>query len=100
MTTEKNVERKYHWMVAAQVAFVLPGHEDGSVISMNTMLLTDEPQVNYKDMARVQHSLRVSLDQRFDAAVDLKDIVFLSFSNLGYMSEPTFQAGMNDPKKA
>lgn len=92
--TKETVIKKYHWMVSAQVVFVLPDTQEGSVITMNTMLLTDEPVVNYKDMARAQHTLRVSLDQRFDTAVDLKDIVFLAFSNLGLMSEPEFGAGM------
>lgn len=92
--TKETVIKKYHWMVSAQVVFVLPNEQEGNVLTMNTMLLTDEPVVNYKDMARAQHTLRVSLDQRFDTAVDLKDIVFLSFSNLGLMSEPEFEAGM------
>lgn len=88
------VVKKYHWMISAQVVFIVPGSEDGSVLMMNTMLLTDEPVVNYKDLARANHSLKVSLDQRFGTSVELKDIVIVAASNLGLMSEPEFQAGM------
>ena len=88
------VEKKYHWMVSAQVVFIIPGTEEGSVLMMNSMLLTDEPVVTYKDLARVNHSLKISLDQRFETAVDLKDIVIVAASNLGLMSEPEFQAGL------
>lgn len=91
---KETVVKKYHWMVAAQVIFQLPKADDGSLLTMNTMLLTDEPHVTYKDLARVNHSLKISLDQRFDTSVDLKDIVYLSLSNLGLMSEPEFQANM------
>ena len=93
-STKETVVRKYHWMVAAQVIFQLPKADDGSLLTMNTMLLTDKPHVTYKDLARVNHSLKISLDQRFDTSVDLKDIVYLSISNLGLMSEPEFQANM------
>lgn len=92
--TEQTVVKKYHWMISAQMVFVLPEQKEGSVITMNTMLLTDEPCVNYKDLARANHTLKVSLDQRFETAVDLKDIVILAASNLGLMSEPEFKAGM------
>ncbi len=92
--TKETVVKKYHWLISAQLVFVLPKQNEGSVITMNTMLLTDEPVVNYKDLARANHSLKVSLDQRFDTAVDLKDIVILAASNLGQMSEPEFKAGM------
>lgn len=93
-STKEIVVRKYHWMVAAQVIFQLPKADDGSLLTMNTMLLTDEPHVTYKDLARANHSLKISLDQRFDTSVDLKDIVYLSINNLGLMSEPEFQANM------
>lgn len=92
--TEQTVIKKYHWMISAQVIFQLPNAEDGSLLTMNTMVLTDEPHMTYKDLARANHSLKVSLDQRFDTSVDLKDIVILAASNLGQMSEPEFQAGM------
>lgn len=92
--TEQTVVKKYHWMVSAQVVFVVPGSDEASVLMMNTMLLTDESFVTYKDLARVNHTLRVSLDQRFETTVDLKDIVVIAASNLGLMSEPEFQAGM------
>lgn len=92
--TEQTVIKKYHWMISAQVIFQLPKAEDGSLLTMNTMVLTDEPHMTYKDLARANHSLKVSLDQRFDTSVDLKDIVILAASNLGQMSEPEFQAGM------
>ncbi|AHV82668.1 hypothetical protein LD35_gp44 [Escherichia phage vB_EcoP_PhAPEC7] len=93
-STKETAVKKYHWMVAAQVIFQLPKADDGSLLTMNTMLLTDEPHVTYKDLARVNHSLKISLDQRFDTSVDLKDIVYLSINNLGLMSEPEFQANM------
>ena len=86
--------KKYHWMVSAQVVFTIPGSEDGSVLMMNTMLLTDEPVVTYKDLARANHSLKVSLDQRLQATVVLKDIIIVAASNLGLMSQPEFEAGM------
>lgn len=92
--TKETVVKKHHWLISAQLVFVLPEQQEGSVITMNTMLLTDEPVVNYKDLARAHHSLKVSLDQRFDTAVDLKDIIILAVSNLGLMSEPEFKAGM------
>lgn len=95
MTEQKSTDiKKYHWMISAQVIFQLPKVEDGSLLTMNTMLLTDEPHVTYKDLARANRSLKISLDQRFDTSIDLKDIVYLSISNLGLMSEPEFQAGM------
>lgn len=97
--TEQTVIKKFHWMVSAQVVFVVPGSDEASVLMMNTMLLTDKPVVSYKDLARVNHSLRVSLDQRFETTVDLRDIVIVSASNLGLMSEPEFQDGMV-PKEA
>ncbi|QHJ80244.1 MAG: hypothetical protein [Caudoviricetes sp.] len=92
--TEKTVVKKYHWLISAQLVFVLPEQKEGSVITMNTMLLTDEPVVNYKDLARANHTLKVSIDQRFETPVELKDIVILAASNLGLMSEPEFKAGM------
>lgn len=97
--TEQTVVKKYHWMISAQVVFVVPGSGEASVLNMNTMLLTDVPVVNYKDLARANHSLRVSLDQRFETTVEIKDIVVIAASNLGLMSEPEFQAGMV-PKEA
>ena len=93
-STKETTVKKYHWMVAAQVIFQLPKADDGSLLTMNTMLLTTEPYVTYKDLARANHSLKISLDQRFDTSVDLKDIVYLSINNLGLMSEPEFQANM------
>lgn len=100
MTEQKSTDiKKHHWMVSAQVIFQLPKAEDGSLLTMNTMLLTDEPCVTYKDLARANHTLKVSLDQRFDTSIDLKDIVYLSINNLGLMSEPEFQAGMLAPKE-
>lgn len=92
--TEKTDVKKYHWLVSAQVVFVLPDAQEGSVITMNTMVLTDEPVMNYRDLARANHALKVSIDSRFDTAVDLKDIVILAINNLGLMSEPEFAAGM------
>lgn len=99
MTDKKEtVIKKYHWMASAQVVFTIPGSDEGSVLMMNTMLLTEEPVVTYKDLARINHSMRVSLDQRFQTTVDLKDIIIVAVSNLGLMSEPEFRANMVPPE--
>jgi hypothetical protein len=95
--TEQTVIKKHHWMVAAQLTFVVPGikeSHEGAVIVQNTILLTDEKEVNFRDLGRAQSALFQNLNDRFNEVVDVKDIVFVNISHIGYMSEPDFKAGL------
>lgn len=92
------VERKHHWLFAAQVVFAnqapKPGEEPGGVIILNGLLLTDDKMVRMKDIARAQMVTINNFKQRMqNEQLEVVDVVFLSgFSHLGYMSAPEYNA--------
>ncbi|ABK54409.1 gp40 [Escherichia phage N4] len=95
--TKQIEEKKHHWLVAAQLTFVIPDNKDGqegAVIVQNTMLLTEEKQVTFRDLGRAQSALFQNLNDRFGQVVDVRDIVFLNVSYLGHMSQPDFQQNL------
>lgn len=96
--TENQVEKKHHWLFAAQVVFAnqapKPGEEPGGVIVLNGLLLTDEKLIKVQDLARAQMAAINNFKQRMqNEALEVVDVVFLSgFSHLGYMSAPEYSA--------
>lgn len=89
----KQIIRKHHYMVTAQVVFVSPEDKNADlvVLLMNSVLLTEKHQVNYKDLARAQQTFHASLGEKMGVVCDVRDIVFTNISYMGYMSEPEFK---------
>ena len=89
--------KKHNWLFAAQLVFrnTSPDSkaDDGGVIMLNGLVLTDEKQVALKDLGRAQMQAVANLNERFKGQkIEVIDCVFMSFSYLGYMSAPEYAA--------
>ncbi|AHC56570.1 hypothetical protein JJJA_0054 [Achromobacter phage JWDelta] len=87
--------KKHHWLFAAQVVFHVAKEgqpaTDGGALLLNGLVLTDDKQIAMADLARAQMTAVSNLNERFKGQnVEVIDCVFMSFSHLGFMSQPEY----------
>ena len=92
MTAKVDDIAKHHWLCAAQVIFTDKDKaEEGGVITLNAMLLTEDKHVNAQSLAQAQRTITANMQERFKTpTLGIVDIVFLNISYLGYMTADGF----------
>lgn len=89
---------KFHWLISAQLVFAPVKQEEVSPdnmanATMNTVVRTDKAFMTMKDLARAQQQLQMNLHTKIGEGnpFTVFDVVIISSSNIGYMSEAEFQ---------
>lgn len=89
---------KFHWLISAQLVFAPVKQEEVSPdnmanATMNTVVRTDKAFMTMKDLARAQQQLQMNLHAKIGEGnhFTVFDVVIISASNIGYMTEVEFQ---------
>lgn len=85
--------KKHHYLVAAEVVFL--SEEEGehpNAIRLNAVLAQEDKALPVKSIGRAQQAVQLNFFKRMnDAKIQVLDVVIISFSYLGHMSEKEFQ---------
>lgn len=92
-TAEKQITPVHYWMASAEVYHCAAGKQDEGVIpaTLNVVFTTAEHKITSKELINAQRGAQHQLVQRAGAVkIDIIDVVFNSFSHLGFMSPAEF----------
>lgn len=81
---------KHFYLCSANVTFM---PEEGAVshATLSTAIAADEPRVTVRELARAQQGVQISLFGKLGQEVQVLDVVIMSVSYLGEMTEEEFQ---------
>jgi len=92
MVRQKEEVAMHHWVATMQLVFVKQDDPtDGGALTLNAMLLTKDKVINAHSLAQLQRTGTANLMERLqDPTMKVVDIIFLSISHLGQMTQEEF----------
>lgn len=102
-----SAKKSHYYILSAMIIFVMEGDESGNPRShmLNTMIKSPDPHINLERLGRAQQAVQLRMAEILgeDAPKStVVDVVIMSISPLGYMSDKEFnartQAAMPQPE--
>lgn len=86
----------FYFLACGQTVFLRDGSKVVEVLTSNTLVITETPNVKARDIGRVQQALQMNchkkMNEQESKPVKIIDVVILSISSLGNMSQQEFEA--------
>ena len=94
MSEATNQEAKYHHLVAGQILLTEGNNPSLNSVPLNCVITTKEPIIGVHDIGRAQQMLQMlffkKLPESVVPTINVVDVVILSLTNLGYMTDERF----------
>ena len=94
MSEATNQEAKYHHLVAGQILLTEGNNPSLNSVPLNCVITTKEPIIGVHDIGRAQQTLQMlffkKLPESVVPTINVVDVVILSLTNLGYMTDERF----------
>ena len=85
-------KKRQHWFIAcAEVTFVHGDGENTGITRLNSMIKSDQQAVGVQLLGRAQQAVQLQLHKNLnDPGLNVLNVVFISISYLGHMTEQDF----------
>ena len=94
MSEAVNQEPKYHHLIAGQILLTEGNNPNLNSVPLNGVITTKEPLIGVHDIGRAQQMLQMlffkKLPESVVPTINVVDVVILSLTNLGYMTDERF----------
>lgn len=82
----------HYFMVTGEIVFSPENEENVHAIRMNAIITGESKELPVRALGKAQQALQVQFYQRMDTTkVNVRDVVLMNFSYLGYMTKEEFE---------
>lgn len=83
--------KRYYHLIAGQIVFLNPENQDNGAVSLNAIVQTRDGNIGRHQLNQAQQSLQLHFFKNVgDEKIQIIDVVLMSISSLGYMTEEQF----------